>query len=243
LVVLRADSKLGFPSDVIDDFDRLVAAWAAGLSENRPFTWEGALPLDKIRRLAAHWADVATLARDASTSLRMPPPEAAAFYEAVVSAVVNATELSGPRDRFADVFAEVVPPFIPEPEPERPATVSTKVLIVDDTDDMRLLLRIGLSRSGSIVVCGEAENGRVALEKCADLQPDAVLLDVAMPEMDGLAALQELKATWPDLHVVMFSADDRPEVRQTALARGAAAFLTKSTPLDAVALALLRQDL
>jgi CheY-like chemotaxis protein len=235
---LRTDERFGVPSDVLDDFAQFVDVWSASLRTGEEFLWRGALPVEKVRRVASHWANVAALARDPSTALVPAPREAAPFYAAVVHGVATATELADQDDRFVDLFVDVVPRFTDRgPKPASPS--AARVLVVDDTEDIRLLMQIGLRRSGAIDVCGVAGDGQQAVEACDRLNPDAVLLDVSMPVMDGIAALRVIRARHPLVRVVMFSANDDPAIKATALQLGAAAYLLKGQPIDAVARALL----
>lgn len=94
-----------------------------------------------------------------------------------------------------------------------------RILVVDDTSVMRRLITEVLNRDPDLEVVGTAPNGRVALQKLTQVNPDLVTLDVEMPEMDGLATLRELRRTHPRLPVIMFS---------TLTVRGAA------TTLDAL---------
>ena len=80
-----------------------------------------------------------------------------------------------------------------------------RVLIADDSSTARLMLRRLLSADSRIEVVGSASNGRLALDQLASNSPDVVLLDVDMPELDGLATLKEIRRTHPKLPVIMFS--------------------------------------
>jgi CheY-like chemotaxis protein/tRNA A-37 threonylcarbamoyl transferase component Bud32 len=109
-----------------------------------------------------------------------------------------------------------------------------RVLVVDDVEDNREVLRRRLSREGYTVEC--AANGREALSRVAGEQFDLVLLDVLMPEVDGYAALEQMKSNpaTRDIPVIMISAlDDMPSVVR-CIERGAEDFLPK--PFDAVLL-------
>jgi two-component system chemotaxis response regulator CheB len=81
-----------------------------------------------------------------------------------------------------------------------------RVLVVDDAAVFRRLLAEELNNDPGLEVVGTAPNGRIALAKMPQLSPDVVILDVEMPEMDGLATLAELRKTYPRLPVIMFSA-------------------------------------
>ena len=102
------------------------------------------------------------------------------------------------------------------------------VLLVDDTVDLRTLLRMALERSGRFHVVGEAGDGRKAIELTESLQPDLVLLDLNMPVMSGLEALPHIRAVAPRSQVVVFSGISVPEVD------GAADYIIKGTPASEI---------
>src|SRR5262249_54396990 len=103
---------------------------------------------------------------------------------------------------------------------------SVRVLLVDDLEFMRAVLREILEQEG-FVVCGEAHNGREALVKYEQLAPDIVLLDITMPEMDGLTALRKLLAGSPDARVVMCSAINEQAMILKAIGLGARDYIVK----------------
>ena len=107
-----------------------------------------------------------------------------------------------------------------------PPTQIPKVLIVDDNDLMRTLLR-GILRSESYQIIGEARNGILALEFIEKSKPDIVLLDVMMPEMDGLETLQSITARYPNIVVVMITGNPSVENVQESIQRGAKGFIIK----------------
>lgn len=80
-----------------------------------------------------------------------------------------------------------------------------RVLIADDEPDVRLLLRLGL-RHHSIVVVGEAANGHEVLSACADDPPDAVVLDLLMPRMNGFEVIPEMQRDHPHVGIVAYTA-------------------------------------
>lgn len=108
-----------------------------------------------------------------------------------------------------------------------PTPVSTRVLIVDDAEDIRMLLRLQLSRSGEFEVVGEASDGLEAIEQARALQPDLVLLDMAMPRMDGLQALPLIREAVPDVRVIVLSGFNADTLEAEAIAAGANRYLTK----------------
>src|SRR5271156_1901949 len=81
-----------------------------------------------------------------------------------------------------------------------------RILIVDDAVVIRRLVANELANDPALEVAGTAANGRIALAKMPQLNPDVVILDIEMPEMDGLATLKELRKIYPRLPIIMFSA-------------------------------------
>ncbi|MCI0699861.1 MAG: chemotaxis response regulator protein-glutamate methylesterase [Planctomycetia bacterium] len=122
-----------------------------------------------------------------------------------------------------------------------------RVLIVDDAVVFRRLVAEELSSDPMIEVVGTAANGKIALAKLPQVNPDLVILDIEMPEMDGLTALKEIRKLYPKLPVIMFSALTERGAAETldALALGATDYFTKPTNvggLDA-SLQVLRDEL
>jgi DNA-binding NarL/FixJ family response regulator len=112
-----------------------------------------------------------------------------------------------------------------------------KVLIVDDHAMVREGLRAMLNAEGVLVV-GEASSGREGIEMTRQLSPDVVLMDVRMPEVSGLTALEIIKADVPQTTVLMVTTYENPEYLAKAVIGGAAGYLLKSTSrqdlLDAI---------
>jgi two-component system chemotaxis response regulator CheB len=104
-----------------------------------------------------------------------------------------------------------------------------RVLVVDDAAVFRRALANELAGDPALEVVGTAANGRIALARMAQVNPDVVILDVEMPEMDGLATLTELRKVYPTLPVIIFSAltERGAEVTLDALALGATDYFTK----------------
>ena len=107
-----------------------------------------------------------------------------------------------------------------------PPSPPPKVLIVDDNDLMRTLLR-GILRGEDYQIIGDARNGALALEFIEKDKPDIVLLDVVMPEMDGLETLQTIKGRYPSMVVVMITGNPSVENVQESIQRGATGFIIK----------------
>lgn len=113
------------------------------------------------------------------------------------------------------------------------AAPSRRVLLVDDNEDIRVLMRLAIERDGRFEVCGEARDGAEAVECSEALRPDAVLLDLLMPVMDGFTALPLILERSPGTDVVVFSAVGSSETRSRVADLGAASFVEKSA--DAIA--------
>jgi DNA-binding NarL/FixJ family response regulator len=104
-----------------------------------------------------------------------------------------------------------------------------RVLVVDDDKLMRAGLRAVLSSDEGIEVVGEAADGRAAIESAGRLEPDLVLMDVRMPEMDGITATREVLAASPEVRVVIVTTFEEDDYVFGALAAGASGFLLKRT--------------
>lgn len=112
-----------------------------------------------------------------------------------------------------------------------------RVLIVDDAAFMRMMIKDILHKNGYEVV-GEAENGRRAVELYQELRPDVVTMDITMPEMDGIAAVKEIKALDPGARIVMCSAMGQQMMVMEAIQSGARDFVVKPFQQDRVLQAL-----
>ena len=104
--------------------------------------------------------------------------------------------------------------------------MAKNVLICDDAAFMRMMIKDILGKNGYNVV-GEAENGLKAVEKYAELSPDLVLMDITMPEMDGIAALKKIKSNDPNAVVIMCSAMGQQAMVIESIQAGAKDFIVK----------------
>jgi DNA-binding NarL/FixJ family response regulator len=112
----------------------------------------------------------------------------------------------------------------------------TRVLIADDDELMRAGLVELLSGEASIEIVGQARTGREALERARRLKPDVVLMDVRMPDLDGIAATAKLTAAVPEARVLMLTTFERDDYIFGALRAGASGFLLKrARPEDLIA--------
>ena len=108
-----------------------------------------------------------------------------------------------------------------------------RVVLVDDTADLRDLLRFALKRHGFEVVA-EAGDGREGIEVVTRLRPDLILLDMAMPVMDGLEALPHMRAACPASKIVVLSGFGATEMTRRAVAAGADGYLQKGAPISRI---------
>ncbi|MGI8792567.1 MAG: response regulator [Acidimicrobiales bacterium] len=106
-----------------------------------------------------------------------------------------------------------------------------RVVIADDEPDVRLLLRLQLSGVPGIEVVGEAGDGVEALELCEELRPDAVVMDLLMPRMMGIEAIERLQNVQPDVGVVAYTATAGDYVRNE-MQRLGVTLLLKSGEVD-----------
>jgi DNA-binding NarL/FixJ family response regulator len=101
------------------------------------------------------------------------------------------------------------------------------ILIVDDNEGVRAGIRLLLDQVRSWVVCGEAVNGLDAIEKSEELKPEVVLMDISMPEMDGLSATRIIRRQFPHIRVVIVSQNDPATTMFQARDVGAEGFVGK----------------
>jgi DNA-binding NarL/FixJ family response regulator len=107
-----------------------------------------------------------------------------------------------------------------------------RIVICDDVPELRQLVRFALEEDLEQVVVGEAGDGIEAIERVRDLRPDVVVLDLSMPEMDGLQAITEMHQTAPRTGIVVFTGFANPGMRDQALSLGADAYVEKGADLD-----------
>jgi two-component system response regulator NreC len=107
-----------------------------------------------------------------------------------------------------------------------------RVLVVDDSAQVRADLRAAMALSGWIEVVGEASQGEEGVEAEASLLPDVVVMDLAMPGMNGYEASRRIKCRRPDCRIVALTIHDDANARQGAETAGVDAFVVKGAPLD-----------
>src|SRR5919202_5967630 len=115
-----------------------------------------------------------------------------------------------------------------------PRAEPARLLIADDHDLVRDGYQRMLDRESDLEVIGEAKNGREAVELCRELRPDLVLMDVRMPEMDGLEATRAIKQEFPRVSVLMVTMHENPDYLYEALKAGAAGYVLKESSAEEV---------
>jgi NarL family two-component system response regulator LiaR len=113
-----------------------------------------------------------------------------------------------------------------------------RVLLVDDHGVVRRGLRGYLELLDDIEVLGEAENGLVGVEMSADLKPDVILMDLVMPQLDGIGAITRINAVQPNVQIVALTSFIEEEKVTAALEAGATGFILKDVDADDVAAAI-----
>jgi DNA-binding NarL/FixJ family response regulator len=115
------------------------------------------------------------------------------------------------------------------------------ILIVDDNSKIRSSLRAWIEGNADFQVCGEAENGKVAIEKVEQMRPDIVILDLQMPVMNGLEAAREINQVSPNTVMLMFTMHPSGELLRAARAVGIRDVVSKSDQLSGPLLVALKQ--
>ena len=132
---------------------------------------------------------------------------------------------SHPAQVFRSAWPVTSKPILPVAA--RDTQVAVRILIVDDYQVARKTIR-SLLNWHSMHVCGEAENGKQAVEKVKELHPDLVLLDINMPVMNGVQAAYEIRQIAPSTKIIFFTIHDSPESVSASRAIGVDAFVPKA---------------
>ena len=109
-----------------------------------------------------------------------------------------------------------------------------QVLIVDDSYQVRQRIAALLNESPQIRIAGEAGSGREAIEAVANIRPDTVILDILLPDENGIALLKRFKADYPQMKVIMLTNLDHPLYRQKCRRLGADHFLSKTDQFESI---------
>ncbi|TMK83001.1 MAG: response regulator, partial [Actinobacteria bacterium] len=115
-----------------------------------------------------------------------------------------------------------------------------RVMVVDDSSSTRTMLREALSLDGGIEVVGEAGGGREAVVRAGDLRPDVVLMDVRMPDMDGVSATRSIISESPATKIVALTWSDDPATVRDMLTAGAIGYVVKGGTIDELSSAIRR---
>lgn len=110
-----------------------------------------------------------------------------------------------------------------------------RLMVVDDHEVVRRGLLAYLSIIPEFEVVGEASNGVQAVQRCTALQPDVILMDLMMPEMDGISATREIKRLFPSIAIVALTGSPEEEILMAAIQAGATACIVKNAPVDQLA--------
>src|SRR5258708_18574605 len=109
-----------------------------------------------------------------------------------------------------------------------------RVVIADDHPVVRTGLRLMLGMEEGIELVGEAADGVAALHLVSSLQPDVVLMDLRMPGMDGLEAIQRIRTEWPHIAIIVLTTYDEDDLMLRSLQAGVRGYLLKESGLDAL---------
>jgi two-component system, chemotaxis family, chemotaxis protein CheY len=120
------------------------------------------------------------------------------------------------------------------------AAVTTRILVVDDAPAIRRSMRLYLEQEGDWTICGEAENGKVAIDRVRELRPDVVILDLSMPVMNGLEAARIIKTIAPGTRILMFTLHNYPCLSDEARKAGIDQVLSKADSMDGKLLQAVR---
>jgi NarL family two-component system response regulator LiaR len=116
--------------------------------------------------------------------------------------------------------------------------VPIRVMIVDDHDMVRSGLILFLDAFDDLVLVGEAANGTEAIRLCAETHPSVVLMDLLMPEMDGIAATRAIRQAYPNVQIVALTSFSDQDLVHRALQAGASGYVLKNAPIDELANAI-----
>ena len=111
-------------------------------------------------------------------------------------------------------------------------TTAISVVVCDDVPELRRLLREVLEEGGEMQVVGEAADGRESVEVIERLQPDVVILDLSMPQLDGLEAIPLIHQVAPATEICIFSGFEEGKVAEVALRLKASRYVRKGAPLE-----------
>ena len=118
--------------------------------------------------------------------------------------------------------------------------MTVRLLLVDDIPAIRRGLRFIIEKQTNWQVCGEAGNGKVAIELVQELHPDVILLDLSMPVMNGFDAAKQIKIIAPQTYIILFTLHDSPQLIEDARKFGINHVLSKSGNSGSVVVSAIR---
>jgi len=113
-----------------------------------------------------------------------------------------------------------------------------RLLIVEDDPVMQLGLEQFFDDYPELMIVGQATDGYAGIEATRQLQPDLILMDIGLPQLDGIAATQQIKAEWPQIHVIILTSHTANHEMIAAFSSGADAYCVKGTRLDQLPVAI-----
>jgi NarL family two-component system response regulator LiaR len=119
-----------------------------------------------------------------------------------------------------------------------PATQPIRVLVVDDHAMVRLGLATLIKSFEDLQFVGEAENGKAAVQRCEEVHPDVILMDMVMPEMDGAVATRVIRQRFPQVEVIALTSFKTADLVKNALEAGAIGYLLKDVSADELVAAI-----
>jgi DNA-binding NarL/FixJ family response regulator len=111
-------------------------------------------------------------------------------------------------------------------------TIRLRVLVADDHEVVRKGVCAVLASRGDLEICGEADNGEQAFQKCLELEPDLAILDVTMPVLDGFKACEKINKILPELPILLLSMHAGPRMVAISQSVGAKGFVSKNEIVD-----------
>ena len=131
-------------------------------------------------------------------------------------------------------------PYHNQAQPQSPNSIShtIKVLLVDDQKTIRYQLQRMLSNQADLKVVGTASDGKRAIALTESLQPDVILIDIEMPEMNGIEAASKIQQRFPNCKILILSSHEKPEYVQKIISAGADGYVLKTTPIGDLVIAI-----
>lgn len=215
-------------------FRSYLDEWAATASASATFDWSGQMDRRTLADLATAWLELMATVSGRVEELGLPvgPPDGEAFYHALVASIADALEDEEPSaEHLGEKLREAWPGLGAIGAEHQSPPRRWRVVIADDSRDLRAVLRIALEQDGRFDVVAEAGDGAEAIARCAELQPDLLLLDLVMPRVDGWSALEAIREQSPGVVVIVVSTIDEAAAADRAAALGAAAYVQKSISL------------